>query len=89
MRIGRSKAYQMLANGELPGAIRLGRAVRVSAKVLRDWIDQQAAGSGESHTAVLLADRPTVIDDKHGRRSPDRLRGEHRDRDGGDGRAGR
>ena len=77
LRIGRSKAYQMLANGELPGVVRLGRAVRVSAKILWDWIDQQAAASGESHAAVLLADHPTVIGVEDGRRSPDRLRGGH------------
>ncbi len=40
--IGRSKAYELIAAGELPGVIRIGRSVRVSMKALREWIDGQA-----------------------------------------------
>ena len=44
--ISRSRAYEMLARGDLPGVIRLGRSVRVSRKALVDWVDQ-AAGFAE------------------------------------------
>jgi excisionase family DNA binding protein len=39
-----SRVYQLLAKGELPGIIKLGRLVRVSAKALQEWVDQQAQG---------------------------------------------
>ena len=34
--IGRQTAYDLVAQGELPGAIRLGRRIVVSRKVLED-----------------------------------------------------
>ena len=37
LSIGRSKAYEMIASGELP-VVRIGRSVRVSAEALRDWV---------------------------------------------------
>lgn len=44
----RSKAYQLLATGELPGVIRIGRSVRISATSLRRWVEEQAAGAGDT-----------------------------------------
>lgn len=38
--VGRSKVYQLLSNGEIPG-IRLGNSVRVPADALRDWVADQ------------------------------------------------
>ena len=40
LRIGRSKAYAMMASGELP-TVRLGRAVRVPRAALDAWIRAQ------------------------------------------------
>lgn len=38
--IGRSKAYELIAAGEIP-SIRLGGSVRVPLDALRAWIDRQ------------------------------------------------
>lgn len=43
LRIGRTKAYEMMAVGELP-VVRLGRCVRVPRKSLEDWIAARIAG---------------------------------------------
>jgi excisionase family DNA binding protein len=45
LSLGRAKAYQMAQNGEMPGIVRMGRSVRVSAAVLRKWVDQQSGGN--------------------------------------------
>ena len=37
LRIGRTKAYEMMARGDLP-VVRLGRCVRVPRKSLEDWV---------------------------------------------------
>jgi len=41
--IGTTRAWEMARRGELPGAFRLGRSVRVSVEALRRWIEEQAA----------------------------------------------
>jgi excisionase family DNA binding protein len=45
--LGRTKAYAMIASGELP-SIRLGRAVRVPMDALRQWIDEQTQRGGRT-----------------------------------------
>ena len=47
LNIGRSKAYEMMAGGELP-IVRIGRSVRVPAKALEEWIEVQACASSDS-----------------------------------------
>ena len=37
--IGRSKAYEMIAAGELP-SVRLGQSIRVPLAALKAWIDE-------------------------------------------------
>jgi excisionase family DNA binding protein len=44
LSLGRSKTYQLIASGVLPG-VRLGRCVRVPADALRRWLESQS-GSG-------------------------------------------
>jgi excisionase family DNA binding protein len=39
----RSKTYQMLAAGDLPGVIKLGGSVRVHVPTLLAWLAEQAA----------------------------------------------
>ena len=39
--LGRSKVYEMMASGELP-IVRIGRAVRVRADKLPEWVERQA-----------------------------------------------
>ncbi len=41
LSIGRSKAYQMIANGDLP-VVRIGTAVRVPVDGLRDWVAKKS-----------------------------------------------
>jgi prophage regulatory protein len=43
LRIGRTKAYEMMAAGELP-VVRLGRCVRVPRRRLEDWIRGRIVG---------------------------------------------
>jgi excisionase family DNA binding protein len=38
--LGRAKTYQLVASGELP-SIRIGRAVRIPAQALREWLEQK------------------------------------------------
>jgi excisionase family DNA binding protein len=40
LRIARSRAYEWVANGEIP-AVRIGRSVRVSRKELDHWLEGQ------------------------------------------------
>jgi excisionase family DNA binding protein len=38
LSISRSKAYDLAARGELPGVMRIGKSIRVSATRLAEWI---------------------------------------------------
>ena len=38
--IGRTKAWQLVASGEVP-AVKIGRSVRVSRKELEQWLEEQ------------------------------------------------
>ncbi len=39
----RSKVAAMMAAGELPGVVRIGRAIRISREALEQWVREQAA----------------------------------------------
>lgn len=41
--VGRSTLYLLIAEGAIP-VVRIGRAVRVPAAALRDWVARQANG---------------------------------------------
>jgi len=41
--LGRTKIYQLIATKEIP-TVRIGRAVRVPAKALREWVEKQQKG---------------------------------------------
>ncbi len=49
--IGRSRTYEMLAQGELP-SIRIGRSVRIPVDALQLWIREQETGAGISNSAA-------------------------------------
>ena len=51
--LGRSKVYEMLASGELP-AVRIGRAVRVPAAALPEWVKARASEEAESQNAITV-----------------------------------
>ncbi|MDP9236707.1 MAG: helix-turn-helix domain-containing protein [Chloroflexota bacterium] len=40
LSVGRSKLFRMASAGEIP-SVRLGRSVRISAEVLRHWVDER------------------------------------------------
>jgi excisionase family DNA binding protein len=40
LRIARSRAYELVADGEIP-AVKIGRSVRVSRKELDRWLEGQ------------------------------------------------
>lgn len=44
LKFGRTKVYQLVADGELP-AVRIGKALRISAEALQVWIREQAAAN--------------------------------------------
>ena len=46
--LGRSKIYQLIANGALP-SVRIGKSIRVPVEALRRWADSQvkAAETGD------------------------------------------
>ena len=41
LKLGRTKVYQLVAAGELP-AVRIGKALRISAEALQEWLSTQA-----------------------------------------------
>ena len=45
LSLGRATAYQMVQNGTMPGVVRLGRSIRVSADALRTFVREQAEGA--------------------------------------------
>jgi len=51
--IGRTKAFQLMATGELP-VVRIGRCARVPRLALQSWIAEQVAEHEHSgHLAIL------------------------------------
>ncbi len=40
LQIGRSRAYELVANGKIP-SVKIGRSVRVSRKELERWLEEQ------------------------------------------------
>lgn len=40
----RSKTLAMIASGQLPGVVRIGRAVRISREALERWVREQTDG---------------------------------------------
>ena len=41
LRIARGRAYEMVATGTIPGAVKIGRSVRVSRRELERWLEEQ------------------------------------------------
>ncbi|MDP9437188.1 MAG: helix-turn-helix domain-containing protein [Actinomycetota bacterium] len=40
LRIARSRAYELVADGEIP-SVRIGRSLRVSRRELETWLEEQ------------------------------------------------
>jgi excisionase family DNA binding protein len=45
LSISRSKAYSLAARGELPGVMRVGKSIRVSATRLAEWIAAETSSA--------------------------------------------
>ena len=45
LRVDRKTVYDAIAKGEIPGARRLGRSIRVSRDAVLDWVRGQGGGS--------------------------------------------
>ena len=43
LQIGRTKCFEMLAAGELPSPIRLGKNIRISRTALELWVELRQA----------------------------------------------
>lgn len=41
LRVGRNTVYELIRQGELP-ALRIGRAIRVPERGLREWLEAQS-----------------------------------------------
>lgn len=46
LSISRSRAYELLASGQIPGVVRLGRSIRVSARCLAAFVEQLEKEAG-------------------------------------------
>jgi excisionase family DNA binding protein len=42
LQIGHTKAYSIVASGEIPGVIRVGRIIRINRQELDSWLERQA-----------------------------------------------
>jgi excisionase family DNA binding protein len=40
--VSRSRIYELIARGQVPGVVRIGRSVRVSREALILWVREQA-----------------------------------------------
>ena len=49
LKLGRTKVYQLVAEGELP-AVRIGKVLRISAEALQKWLSTQAVTTGRERT---------------------------------------
>lgn len=45
MGISRSKTYELISRGELPGIRRIGSAVRINRQVLEAWLAEPTVGA--------------------------------------------
>lgn len=39
LRVDRKTVYEMIADRQLPGCVRVGRVIRISTKAILDWLD--------------------------------------------------
>lgn len=44
LSISRTSAYELAAQGRLPGVVRIGKSIRVATKAIDEFIDAQIAG---------------------------------------------
>ncbi len=41
LRMSRSRVYELMQRGEIPGVVHIGRSVRISRAELEAWVSQQ------------------------------------------------
>jgi excisionase family DNA binding protein len=69
LRIGRRAAYEAIARGEIPGAVKIGRTIRVSSFMLGQWL--HGTGHNGTEDDELTGASPLINEQE----APD---GEHR-----------
>ena len=50
LNLSRSKFYELMTAGEVPGVVRIGRSVRISRAALVAWV-RERSGEGETSAA--------------------------------------
>lgn len=50
--VSRSRIYEMLADGTVPGVVRIGASIRVSRSALIRWVAEKAGESGKTQPAA-------------------------------------
>lgn len=58
LSLSRSRAYELIAQGQIPGVVRIGKSVRVSAAALRRYIEALEEGNepGQGDQQYTVAD---------------------------------
>jgi len=56
LNVSRSKLYELMAAGSLPGVVKIGRSVRISRSALERWVRDQIAEPASG----ITDDRPTA-----------------------------
>jgi len=62
LRIGRRAAYEAIARGDIPGAVKIGRTIRVSSFTLDQWL--HGTGHNGTENEKPLGVSPTLSDEK-------------------------
>src|SRR5688500_10507554 len=53
LNLSRSKVFERMARGELPGVVRIGRSVRISREELVRWVREQSGeATADAHKVV-------------------------------------
>lgn len=63
LRIGRRQAYAQIREGRIPGVVRLGRSIRISAQAVEQWLhgtDHNGTTEGGLMGTPPLADEQEV-----------------------------
>jgi excisionase family DNA binding protein len=60
LSLGRATAYRLVQLGELP-SVHIGRAVRVPARALEDWVRARTSGGGAPPHADGAGPPPAVV----------------------------
>jgi len=52
LRISRSRMFELIAAGAVPGVVRIGRSVRISRRTLEAWVEEQVDAAAQNPDAA-------------------------------------